>query len=235
MTHPTPVSESVAHRAASAAAPRRSMSAAAMSAVATFARDTSGLVLGFCVVLTMSALPASADTYTITPEAPGNEVVFLSKAPMESFEGTTRHLSGSIRLDPRALGDSITVEVSVDLATLDTGIGLRNTHMRENHLHTDRYPEAVFRGASLLGDAPAQLEAGVPVTLAISGSFALHGIVRRIEVPVTLIWRPEARVLEATTTFEVFLEDYEIPRPKMLFMKLNEKQIVTVQVRAEAP
>ncbi|MBK9304990.1 MAG: YceI family protein [bacterium] len=40
--------------------------------------------------------------------------------------------------------------MDVDLAALDTGIGLRNRHMRENHLETDRFPQAVFRGARIL-------------------------------------------------------------------------------------
>src|SRR5690606_23312653 len=103
------------------------------------------LAIALCIGL---AGVASAARYEIVPGDP-NEVTFVSKAPLETFDGSTKQIRGRIEIDPQALGDSITVEVSVDLASLDTGIELRNQHMRENHLHTEKHPEAVFRGAHL--------------------------------------------------------------------------------------
>ena len=190
------------------------------------------LALGAVLGLIAPGL-ALGGTYTITPEADGNRVVFESHAPMESFEGSTSHIKGRIELNPDALTDSITVDVTVELATLDTGIGLRNTHMRENHLHTDTFPHAVFRGATLTGTSPRQLGPGEPVLVNLEGSFSLHGVTRRLAVPVELTLREDGS-LEARTKFDVYLADYDIPRPKMLFMKLDEKQTVTFHVRAEA-
>ena len=40
-------------------------------------------------------------------------------------------------------GGDIVVRVS------DTGIGMRNTHMRENHLETETYPVATFTGGRI--------------------------------------------------------------------------------------
>ena len=100
---------------------------------------------------------ATADAATlrleIDPAAKDNEVVFVSKATVESFEGRTREAVGSIELDPAALPDSLALRVQVDVATLDTGIALRNRHMRENHLHTDRFPHATFTGVKILEGA----------------------------------------------------------------------------------
>jgi polyisoprenoid-binding protein YceI len=189
---------------------------------------------GFLFVLAMSlgsSTVASGATYGIVPGDP-NEVTFVSKAPLETFDGSTKHISGSVELDPQALGDSITVEVSVDLATLDTGIDLRNQHMRENHLHTDEHPSAVFRGAHLVGEHANSLTPGAPAMLTLAGSFSLHGVTRRVELPVTLTLDAETGELEVSSEFVVYLADYEIPRPKMLFVKLDEKQTVTFRAVA---
>ena len=169
---------------------------------------------------------AFAASYEIVPGDP-NEVTFVSKAPLETFDGSTKQIRGHIEIDPQALGDSITVEVSVDLKSLDTGIELRNQHMRENHLHTDKHPDVVFRGAHVVGDRPSSLSPGAPTALTLAGSFSLHGVTKRVELPVVLTLHPETGAIDVTSEFVVYLADYDIPRPKMLFVKLDEKQTVT--------
>lgn len=199
----------------------------------TLASAAMGLGLGVLLLHGIGTARAAMHTYRITP-GDETEVVFQSSAPLETFEGSTDQVEGAIVLDPEALGDSLTVEISVDLASLDTGIGLRNRHMRENHLHTERFPEAVFRGASLRGELPDRLASGETVTVRAAGSFSLHGVTRRMETDVRLTLDEAGRTLRIETEFEVFLEDHEIPRPKMLFMKLDEKQKVRLVAVAEA-
>lgn len=174
-----------------------------------------------------------AAVFTIQPKSDDTKVVFVSKAPMETVEGSTNVVSGRVDLDCAQVGDSIGVEVSVDLRTLDTGIDLRNQHMRENHLHTDKFPQVVFRGATLVGEHPARLEPDKAVTMQVAGEFELHGVKKRITVPVEFVLTASNR-LRISTTFEVWLADYEIPRPKMLFMKLDEKQTITFRAVAVA-
>jgi len=102
---------------------------------------------------------ASPERYVVRGGDEGSTVEFVSKAAMETFKGKTRAVSGTLRLDPAALVDTLTISISVDLASLDTGIALRNRHMRENHLHTDRFPLATFEGARIVEGGGA-LEAG---------------------------------------------------------------------------
>ena len=166
--------------------------------------------------------------YVIQSGHPETLVCFESHAPMESFEGTTRKVTGRILFDPAAIGDSVTVEVEVDLATLDTGIALRNRHMRENHLETDAYPTAVFRGGRVTGRSADAVGVGDTVTLELAGTFTLHGVTRELTVPVTLTRRES--VLAVGTHFDVHLSDYEIARPRFLLLKLDEVQNVTVQL-----
>lgn len=187
----------------------------------------------FLLVVSIEAVPAAlAAEYTIEPGG-SNFVEFVSKAPVETVTGKTQQITGRIDADPSALGDSIEVVIEVDLASLDTGIGLRNRHMRENHLHTDRYPKAVFRGGRISGASHQTVETGRATTFRIAGDFELHGVRRRIEAPVEATLRPDGS-LRAVVRFEVRLPDYDIPRPQFLVMRLDELQRITLDVTARA-
>ena len=183
-------------------------------------------------MLAMGLAAASAAGAAQFKVAPGgkNQIVFFSKAPIESFEGRTRHIEGTIVVDPAGVGDSVTVHLEVDLATLDTGIARRNQHMRDNHLETKKYPRAVFDGASVAGPAGAKLEAGKPVRFTVEGTFSLHGVRRRlrIDAEVTYTPSPAGGQIEFRTSFPVTLNDYSIRRPEFLFLKLAETQDVKV-------
>jgi polyisoprenoid-binding protein YceI len=192
------------------------------------------LALG--IVVFCAAGPSGADAAVFHVRPGGNsKVVFISKAPMEKVEGKTSRMEGAIDVDPARLADSATVHFEVDLASLDTGIAKRNQHMRENHLETARYPKAVFDGVVLHGSGGASLVPGKPTTLDVEGTFALHGVSRRIRIPVEVtLKRPGGKSGEGAdaivfkTTFPVSLADYAISRPEFLFLKLADSQEVRV-------
>ena len=178
-----------------------------------------------------SAATALAADFTIKPAQDKNLVVFTSKATLESFTGKTKQVSGQVSCDPANLGDSVTVQVEVDLASLDTGIPMRNKHMRENHLETDKYPKAVFEGGRIIDASARTLSPGTTVHLRLAGQFDLHGVKRPLEAPVDVTQARDG-TLQITTHFDVALADYNINRPQFLVMKLEDKQHVTVQVTA---
>jgi polyisoprenoid-binding protein YceI len=157
-----------------------------------------------------------------------NKVVFTSKAATETFEGKTDRIDGRIVVDPASVEDTVVVYLEVDMASLDTGIGERNKHMKKNHLETDKYPKAVFAGATLLGPEGAALAQGKAVAFDCEGNFTLHGVTRRLRVTVEVTLANE-RTLSFKASFKVPLVDYSISRPKFLFLKLGEVQDVLVE------
>jgi len=190
-----------------------------------------GILLALLTLFGLLSGTAQATEFTIKPGQDKNLVVFTSKATLESFQGKTKQVSGNLSFDPANLGDSVTVHVEVDLASLDTGIPMRNKHMRENHLETGKYPKAVFDGGHILEKSGQTLAPGDTVHLRMTGQFALHGVKRTIEVPV-IATRAKDGTLQVTTHFDVPLSDYKINRPAFLMMKLEPTQHLTVQVTA---
>lgn len=174
------------------------------------------------------AAPAHAAKFVVAPGG-DNLVQFESKAKIETFTGKTSQVEGRVELDPAQIGDSIAVRVVVNIASLDTGIKLRNKHMCDNHLDCDQFPRATFAGGRVSNRATA---AG-KTTFDLSGSFDLHGVVQPLTVPVELT-RTEAGDLQITTKFPVKLADHKIARPQMLVLKLNDVQQVSVKLLARA-
>jgi polyisoprenoid-binding protein YceI len=197
-------------------------------------RRSAASILGFALIL--AAMPAGGAEFRIR-SGDGTRVVFESKAPMESFKGKTNRVEGRILVSPPSAGDSVTVDVEVDLASLDTGIRMRNRHMREKHLETDRYPKAIFHGATVLDGSAARLDPGKKIVLTIEGTFTLHGVSRRLRAPVEVVYEPkgEGGRIRFETTFSVSLEVHQISRPQFLFLKLADVQQVTVTGVAVAP
>lgn len=178
-----------------------------------------------------TARSGQAADFRIHPGTP-SRVEFVSKAPMETVTGRTQQVSGEVRLEPDSLGDSLQVRVEVDLASLDTGIDLRDRHMRENHLHTDAYPKAVFTGGRLSELSATQLAPGVTVKGTIDGTMELHG--KRQPLRAALEMTLQDSTLHIVTRFRLRLSDYAIPRPQFLVMRLDETQSITADLTARA-
>ncbi|MGB0650836.1 MAG: YceI family protein [Rhodothermales bacterium] len=145
-------------------------------------------------------------------------VEFLSNVPLHDFIGTSDVLTGRIDLAEN------TVDFFVDLNTLDTGIGKRDKDMRKT-LETDDYPFAEFFGTLLTAVDPA---AEGPQPVEVEGDFTIHGITRTIQVPGQLTFSEEGLRIEASWT--LLLEDYEIQPPRLLFLKVDEEQAITIDI-----
>ena len=149
------------------------------------------------------------------------EVRFVSDAPIEDFEGKTDRLDGYVYWPQDALAADHDYEQSelyfeVLLGALDTGIDLRNRHMRDNYLHTSEYPYASFRGA-LLTVVPDADSAWI---VTCRGSFGLHGVEQTRELTCRVA--PREHGFHVRCDFDVALTDHDIEIPSLMFMKIDE-------------
>lgn len=185
-----------------------------------------------CMLVMALAVSVRAETFVIHAGEKNNEVVFESKAPMESFKGRTNQISGSIETDLAQLADSLRFRIEVDLASLDTGIGLRNQHMRDNHLETDTFPTAVFAGGNVESTTSPALTPGTSATVRLAGELSLHGVTRPVEIDVNLTL-VESGALNVSSDFVINLSAHDIKRPKFLVLKLADEQKIHVGFTAQ--
>jgi polyisoprenoid-binding protein YceI len=171
-----------------------------------------------------AALPSLASALECVVDTTRENVVkFISDAPLEDFEGITRRIDGyawwpgtdQLPATPEQL-DSSECYFEVDLASIDTGIGLRNRDMREDYLHTEKHPFAHFTG--VLTDI--KMVNDTAFTAQSRGSLFIHGETRQVE-PTIDIYLTEG-LYRVQTAFSVKLPDYNIEVPSLMFLKIDE-------------
>jgi len=152
-----------------------------------------------------------------------NLVKFISNAPLENFEGVTNHIDGYMYL--QSLDDLTDNQIyfEVDLTTLDTGIGLRNRHMRDNYLETNIYRFAFFQGKINKLEAVLMDDYSVEV----SGTMFIHGVTKEINISGQLKKIDSGFYIE--TEFPISLVDYNIDIPQLMFMKIDE--VMQLQIK----
>lgn len=146
-------------------------------------------------------------------------VTFTSRTEVNSFEGVTDRIDGYVVLPSTALSAGMATAGSelyfeVDLASLDTGIGLRNRHMRDDYLQVEKFPYAKYKGG--LDTVTADGDGGFRVTA--TGTMNIHGVDRPIAVPCDV--GALARGYRVRCTFHLLLSDFDIEIPKLMFLKL---------------
>lgn len=147
-----------------------------------------------------------------------NEASFTSKAAIVKFTGRTSQVTGRTVI-PIADVAKASGAIKVDLKSLDTGIALRNEHMRGT-IEAEKYPVATFQVKSI--QVPGnQLKPNAAVAGTVTGQMTLHGVTRTLTAPVELVYLPEQDAnyragdwVQITSSFKLKLSDYQIPLPK---------------------
>lgn len=185
----------------------------------------SRLGLSALVVLTAGAPSEGAPgEWSVTS---GSVAVVCPLTVGGSFEATTAALTGRLSADASQPG-KLVGELAVDLTTLDSGIGLRNTHMRENYLEVnkgDPFRRAILKDIVLGGD-PATMSGATTFT----ATLLVHGVERPVRGQARLSRQGNAVRVEAS--FPVVLADHGIAKPRYLGVGVRDE--VQVKVRFQA-
>jgi polyisoprenoid-binding protein YceI len=186
--------------------------------------------LPFCRSLLVLCLPVQAAPAIQVPLDRGAATVeFVAVGWPSALEihGKGKGLHGRIAV----AGSSAQGRVSFDLQTLDTGIGLRNRHMKEEYLETTRFPQATLTLTRVdvqdLAGQPAFSGRRVP----FEGLLELHGVSRPVsgEAQVTR----DGSGVKVEAAFGVRTTDFGIRTPSYLGITVAEE--VKVKVRFSAP
>lgn len=200
-----------------------------------------GLGIGICGLLAVAGvLHAAETTYRTIPNDARNVVQFVSDAPLEKIVGRTSHVEGWVEINFNNLLRTTSGRFEVDLTTIDTGIKLRNQHMRENHLETDLYPRALFELTRFVSADHDTLAPNQMVSVVAEGQFSIHGVSRTYQIPLSLYYDTasevavsrlggmEGNILVVNGDWTVALADHDIDRPQFLFLRLAAVQKVSV-------
>ena len=116
---------------------------------------------------------------------------------------------------------SVSGSLAVDLASLETGISLRDRHLKEEYLQVERYPQARLTlsrlDVTLVPDGATFGAVAVP----FEGTLLLHGV----EKPVSGLAKVSRRdsQIAVSAQFSINLGDFGVAVPKYMGITVAEK------------
>ena len=155
------------------------------------------LLLGLAVTTWSGTAGAGVVRFRIQPEA--SEITFKATSRLMDADGRFHRLAGLVVADPMDL-TTATITLSIEAASIDTGIGMRDNHLRsEDFFDVRQFSSITFE--SLRVEATGR-------RATVSGRLTLHGVTREIAVPVEVDLTEVALV--ATGEFVINRRDYGI-------------------------
>ncbi|WP_138735130.1 YceI family protein [Modestobacter excelsi] len=132
--------------------------------------------------------------------------------------GTTDQVTGTVVI---AGGDLADAEVTVDVASVTTDSGQRDSYFRGNVMDVDEFPTATFAVTQ-----PADLPelTGAPVTVPVTGELTLKGVTRQVQTEVSVV-RTGAGV-DVSGSVPVTFGDHGIDAPSLGFVRVDDQGAV---------
>jgi len=198
------------------------------------------------VALFASAGSAFAEDTTFTVAANTSSVSFTSDAPLETITGTAADISGTITTD-LANPTSTTATITVPLASLRTGVDMRDEHLRGadwlgTEDGTDQDIQFTISGVTVPDGTT--FAHGTQVDATVTGTIRINGQTQDLSAPASVgyfvleegqVAYLAGPVLRVSSEFEVDIADFGINVPGPLEMKVAETVGVSVRLTATGP
>jgi polyisoprenoid-binding protein YceI len=142
---------------------------------------------------------------------------FKAKMPLNSYIGKTDDLQGVIDFKDG------TLTFSVPVKSIKTDNEKRDGHMYEL-VKAEKNPNVVFKG-KFIDDF--NFEEKATQTLNATGDFTLAGVTREITIPIDLKLATE-NIIQLKASWSLLITDYNLERPNLAFLKINDKHDLSV-------
>jgi polyisoprenoid-binding protein YceI len=156
---------------------------------------------------------AISGTYAVKP---GNTQNFVGYRVTEKLvvnvvettaTGRTDNVTGTFTVDGTTVSD---VTVSADLRDLKSDSGFRDGRIRSSGLESDRFPTAKFVLTEPI-TLPEEPAAGETIKVDATGDFTLHGVTKRVTVPIEARW--DGKDVQLVGNLPIVFGDYNITAP----------------------
>jgi polyisoprenoid-binding protein YceI len=165
-----------------------------------------------------STASALDGTYTVVRGGADNFVGYrvteklVANVAQSTATGRTNNVTATMTINgPTVSG----VTVTADLRDLTSDNSLRDGRIRDSGLEWNRFPEAKFVLVTpiTLASVPAL---GETIKVDGTGDFTLHGVTKRVTVPLEGRW--DGKAVQVVGTLPVVFGDYDISSPGSTFV-----------------
>lgn len=141
---------------------------------------------------------------------------------LHKVRGESRSMEGKVALLPDG---RVQLMVRAPVASFKSGDANRDEHMQEV-LEVGKYAYVVFKAALKLTPPPS-----FPATqeVTVPGELEFHGRKKAESIPLRLDWASE-REVRVKGSFDVSLDAYQVERPSLLFVKIEDACAIGVDL-----
>ena len=151
-------------------------------------------------------------------------------APSDAV-GRSSAVHGSVQIEDRRM---TAASITVDMTQLHSDVDGRDGAMTHQGLETERFPTAEFTLVSTVDLGAPQL--GRPVEFALDGGLTLHGVTRRVVIPVQARWDGDSIQVAGSVT--ISRHDFDIDVSGLVGFRIENTGTIEFELtfnRAGAP
>jgi polyisoprenoid-binding protein YceI len=174
-------------------------------------------------------------TFSFEDKSKRNQATFFSTTPLEDITGISNDVKGSVTFDVNDFS-TLKGKFSISVASLKTGIDLRDEHLRSaNWLDAESYPEVIFE-IKKVNDIQA-LESN-KLRVKVTGDFTTHGVTKEVVADATVTYLDESEetkkrapgdLLGVQAKFNIVLSDFDVEN-MILGQKVSDNIEISVNI-----
>jgi len=170
---------------------------------------------GCLVALSLSATALADDGRAYAVDAARSTLGYTIVHKLKEASATSRRVEGKLQL---GADGRLRVAIRAPVASFDSGNSSRDAHMQET-TEAAKFPYVSFRGAGQIA-----LPQTYPATVrtSVAGELDFHGRKKTEIFNVELIFASATEV-RARGRFDVSLDAYQVERPSLLLMKIDDR------------
>jgi polyisoprenoid-binding protein YceI len=183
--------------------------------------------------LTAALASAQSSAWKIVTDDRFSVMIVENKTDIENFTGRTSKVSGTLNFDRNAKTGSGTI--MIDGASIDTGVALRNEHMRSADWFN-------FDKDSMIKFVTTSVRNTRGDTYSVTGDLSMKGITKRVTTTATLKYTAASEVTKSmgfggnvvalSTKFKVKLSDFGVKHPAIGAGRVSDSLDVSINVVA---
>src|SRR6266571_2208543 len=148
-------------------------------------------------------------------------LIFQNK-PNNDAIGTTHSVRGSFKIRTGASPLVASMNITVDLSTLQSDAQRRDNFIKQNSLQTDTYPNATFVSVSTQG-LPSSYTDGQTVHFQLTGNLNMHGKTNKEVFDVQ--GKVVGNTITGTATSTIYMTDFGIQPPNLANIALAQNKV----------
>ncbi|RYY18399.1 MAG: YceI family protein [Chitinophagaceae bacterium] len=149
---------------------------------------------------------------------------FFASTDLEDVEATNKIVTAVLDIKSGA------IQFSAPMKAFEFRKGLMQEHFNENYVESNKYPNSTFKGKITNN---ADIKYGTPGTYVgnVEGDLTIHGVTKPVSAKARIVI--SQKDIEATTSFNVQVADYNISIPALVANKISKTVKIDVATKLE--